>query len=132
LEQGMNNDDDDFAELFKKLPSRASSDATWQDVRNEFEALGNTLGDVLRGVWQRQEGDAVPGRLRDSFQALMDELGRSVEGTPEARQARDQLVRLSESIRSAAERASDELRPELLNMLRQANAELRRLTLKNE
>jgi hypothetical protein len=124
--------DDDFAELFKKLPSRASSDATWQDVRNEFEALGNTLGDVLRGVWQRQEGDAVPGRLRDSFQALMDELGRSVEGTPEARQARDQLVRLSESIRSAAERASDELRPELLNMLRQANAELRRFTLKNE
>jgi|SRR5579859_814598 len=124
--------DDDFAELFKKLPSRSSSDATWQDVRDEFESLGKTLGDVLRGVWQRQEGDAVPGRLRDGFQLLMDQLGHTVDGTPEARQARDQLVHLTETIRAAAERASDELRPELLNMLRQANAELRRLTLPDD
>ena len=43
-------DDDDFAELFKKLPSRSS----WHDVASEFEALGKTLGDALRTAWQRR------------------------------------------------------------------------------
>ena len=57
---------------------------------------------------------------------VIQELNRAVVGTPEAQQARDQLVRMSDSIRTAAERAGDELRPELVSMLRQANAELRR------
>ncbi len=82
-------DDDDFAELFKKLPSRPSSGTSWHDVAAEFQALGKTLG------------------------------------TPEAEQARDQFVRLTESIRAAAERAGDELRPELVTLLRQASASVR-------
>jgi len=83
---------------------------------------------VLRGAWQRQEPDAGFSRLRDSLQTMIQELNRAVDDTPEAQQARDQLVRLTETIRSAAERTSEELRPELVSLLRQANAELRRLS----
>jgi hypothetical protein len=121
-------DDDDFAELFKKLPSRPSTGTSWQDVATEFEALTKTVGDVLRDAWQRHEDDAGLGRLRDSLQSMIGELNRAVDGTPEAIEARDQLVHLTESIRAAAERAGDELRPELAGMLRQANSELRRFT----
>src|SRR5438477_13067941 len=117
-------DDDDFAELFRKLPSRPSRDTSWQDVAKEFEALGKTLGDVLRGAWRGQDNEAGLGRLRDSLESLIAELNRAVEGTPEAQQAREQLLQLTESIRASAERASGELRPELVSMLRQANAEL--------
>lgn len=120
--------DDDFAELFKKLPSRPSTGTSWQDVGAEFEALGKTLGDALRGVWQRQDTDLGLARLRDSLQSMIQDVNRAIDGTPEALQARDQLVQLTESIRAAAERAADEVRPELQTMLRQANAELRRLT----
>ncbi|MDQ6671489.1 MAG: hypothetical protein M3069_12190 [Chloroflexota bacterium] len=128
-------DDEDFAELFKKLRSQPSSGASWQDVGSEFEALGKTLGDVLRRAWQRPDGEDGLGRLRDSLRSLISELNRAAEGTPEAQQAqqaREQLVHLTESLRAAAERAGDEIRPELLKMLRQANAELRRLALLND
>ncbi len=121
-------DDDDFAELFKKLPSRPSTGTSWQDVGAEVEALGKTVGDVLRGAWQRQDNEAGLGGLRDSLQSMIQELNRAVDGTPEAHEARDQFVHLTETIRAAAERASDELRPELVSLLRQANTELRRLT----
>jgi hypothetical protein len=121
-------DDDDFAELFKKLPSRPSTGTSWQDVAAEFEALGKTLGDALRDAWQRPDNDAGLARLRDSLHSMIEEVNRAVDGTPEAQQARDQFVQLTTSIRAAAERAGDELRPELINMLRQANAELRRYT----
>ena len=36
-------------------------------------------------------------------------------------------MQLAESIRVAAAQAGDQVRPELVNLLRQANAELRRL-----
>ena|SRR5438067_4392538 len=121
-------DDEDFAELFKKLPSKSPSDTSWEDVGAEFEVLGKTLGDVLRGAWQRQDADAGLSRLRDSLQSMMQDMNRAVDGTPEAQEARDQLVHVAERIRAAAERAGDELRPELASMLRQANAQLRRLT----
>lgn len=124
----LSMDDDDFAELFKSRPSRPSTGTSWQDVASEFEALRKTLADVLRNVWQRQDNDAGLGPLRESLQSMIQELNRAVDGTPEAQQARSQLVHLTESIRSAAARAGDELRPELVSMLRQANAELRRRT----
>ena len=34
--------DDEFAELFKRLTSQPSGGTTWQDVGNEFGALGKT------------------------------------------------------------------------------------------
>jgi ElaB/YqjD/DUF883 family membrane-anchored ribosome-binding protein len=120
--------DDDFAELFKKLPSAASSGTSWQDVIAEFEALGKTLGDVLRSSWQRQGDEAGVGRLRETLESLIQDANRAIDGTPEAQLARGRLVHLTDSIRAAAEQAGDELRPELVSMLRQANTELRRIT----
>jgi hypothetical protein len=120
-------DDDDFAELFKSLPSRSSTGTSWQDVAAEFAALGRTLGEALRSAWQSQANDAGLRGLGEVLQSMVEELNRAVDGSPEAQQARDQLVQLRDSIRAATERAGDEVRPELLSMLRQANAELRRL-----
>ena len=120
-------DDEDFAELFKSLPGRSSTGTSWQDVAAEFSALGKTLGEALRSAWQGQVNDPGLRGLREGLQSMIEDLNRAVDGSPEAQQARDQLVRLTESIRAAAERAGDEVRPELLSMLRQANAELRRL-----
>jgi hypothetical protein len=121
-------DDDDFAELFKKLPRSSPTETSWHDVGAEFEALGKTVGDVLRGAWQRQDADAGLNRLRDSLQAMIQDMNRAADGTPEAQEARDRLVEVTERIRAAAARAGNELRPELVSMLRQANAELRRFT----
>jgi len=120
--------DDDFAELFRKLPGSSSSGTSWQDVGAEFEALARTLGDAVRGAWQRQDPEAGLSGLNDALDALIREVNRAVDGTPEAQVARTQLVDLTEKIRAALERAGDDLRPGLLSLLRQANAELRKLT----
>ena len=50
--------DDEYAELFKKLPGKRSNEATWQDVAAELGALGRTFGDVVRNAWQGQDTDA--------------------------------------------------------------------------
>jgi 2-amino-4-hydroxy-6-hydroxymethyldihydropteridine diphosphokinase len=125
-------EDEDFAELFRNPQQRPSTEASWEEIAAEFDALGRTLGDVLRRAWQgmgtRPDADAGLGHLRGSLDALIEEVNQTVDGSPEAQQAREQFTKLTESIRAAAERASDELRPELLALLRRANAELRRLS----
>src|SRR5229473_6893898 len=101
-------DDDDFAELFEKLPRSSPTETSWQDVGAEFEALGKSFGDVLRGAWQRQDADVGLNRLRDSLQAMIQDMNRAVDGTPEAQEARDRFVEVTEKLRAAAERAGDE------------------------
>ena len=125
--------DDEYAELFK--PRKSTADASWEDVAREFQLLGKTLGDAVWAAWSRQESGERVRELQDSLQSIIDEVNHAVDqgiATPEAQQARAQLTRLTESIRVAAERTSEELRPELVALLRQANAELRRLTGQDE
>src|SRR5262249_22214902 len=122
------DDDDEYAELFKKLPSGSASRTSWRDVAAEFEALGGTLGDMLRSAWRQSDGDALVRGLRASLGSILDDVNRAAGGTAEGERARDELARLVESIRAAAAQAGDEVRPELLNLLRQANAELRRVS----
>jgi hypothetical protein len=122
------DDDDEYAELFKKLPSGSSSGTSWRDVAAEFEALGGTLGDMLRSAWRQSDGDALVRGLRASLGSILDDVNRAAGGTAEGQRARDELAGVVESIRAAAAQAGDEVRPELLNLLRQANAELRRVS----
>ena len=111
--------DDDFAELFKQLKSGQSAGTSWQDVRTELEALGRTLGDAFRlGPTLKQ--------LREMLELATDDWNSAVDGTPEAQQARDQFMRVTESLNSALERAGEQVRPELVRLLREANAEIRR------
>jgi hypothetical protein len=121
-------DDDEFAELFRSLPSRGSSGTSWRDVAVELEGLGRTFGDVLRTAWQRSDDDPIVRQLRESVEDAIGQLDRATAESPETRDAREQLQRLVEAIRTAAERAGEEMRPELLAILRRANTELRRVT----
>jgi hypothetical protein len=122
-------DDEDFAELFRN-PRRPTTGNSWEDVANEFKALGRTLGDAARAAWERHD-DGELGELRAALNSMIADVNRTIGesvATPEGQHAREQLSRLTESIRQATARASEELRPELLRLLRQANAELRRMT----
>ncbi len=117
----MTMNDDDFAELFKQLKSGRgqSTGATWADVRSELESLGRTLGDAFR------LGPTLT-QFREMLEAATTDWNATVDGTPEAQQARDQFMRVTESLNAAIERAGEQVRPELVRLLRDANAEIRR------
>jgi hypothetical protein len=118
--------DDEFAELFKKLPERTSGSTSWHEVASEIGALGRTFGELVRSAWEGAEAQSVLGQLRAAVQGAIDDLNHAAGSTEQTRQARDQLTRMAESIRDAAGRAGEDVRPQLLELLRRANAELRR------
>jgi hypothetical protein len=121
----MTFNDDEFAELFKKLPSRTGG-TSWQDVGDELGSLGRTFGDLLRNAWQKSENDPVMAEMRETVQRLIDDVRHAADGSAETQQAREQLSRLTAALRDGIARAGDDVRPELIELLRRANAELRR------
>ncbi len=113
--------DDDFKRLFRREPERPGS--AWEDVLREVSTLGDNLALAVRATWERD--------MQRSVESLIDGVNRAIDGStssPEAQQAREQLARVTDSVRQAAERTAEDVRPQLLNMLQQANSELRRLT----
>ncbi|MBV9357490.1 MAG: hypothetical protein JO023_18410 [Chloroflexi bacterium] len=113
--------DDDFKRLFRREPERPGS--AWEDVLREVSTLGDNLALAVRVTWERD--------MQRSVESLIDGVNRAIDGSttsPEAQQAREQLARVSESVRQAAERTVEDVGPQLLTMLQQANSELRRLT----
>jgi ElaB/YqjD/DUF883 family membrane-anchored ribosome-binding protein len=121
--------DEDYASLFRQPPKRDPG-AAWEDVAREFQALGDNLGAALRAAWQRRETNERLAELQESLQSMIDGVNRTIAestSTREAEAAREQLSRVTESVRVAVERTTDEFRPQLLAVLRRANAELRHL-----
>ncbi len=121
--------DEEFANLFKK-PPESRPGAAWEDVAHELEALGKTLGEAVQALWQRQENRERARELEDSLKTMAQQVNRAIEESvtmPEAQQAREQFSRVTESVRVAVETTTQELRPEVLSVLRQMNADLRRL-----
>jgi len=121
--------DEEFARLFRK-PQEATPGTTWEDVAHELEALGKSLGDAVRAVWQHQENRERVRGLQRSLQAMVDDVNRAIEEsvtTPEAQQAREQLSRVTESVRVAVETSTKDLGPDVLSVLRQMDADLRRM-----
>jgi hypothetical protein len=113
--------DDDFKRLFRREPERPGS--AWEDVLREVSTLGDNLALAFRAAWDRD--------VQNSVQSLIDGVNRAIDdstSTPEAQQAREQLARVTDSVRQAAERTVEDVRPQLLNVLQQANSELRRFT----
>ena len=111
--------DDDFAELFKQLNSGQSTTGTWDEVFREVASLGRTLADALRSA-------PAVAQLSELLNSALADWNTTVEGTPEAQRAREQFLRVTESLNAAVEQAGEQVRPELLRLLRQANGEIRR------
>ena len=122
--------DDDYGHLFRE-PERPNSGSAWEDVLREFSALGDNVVLAVRAAWEGRENRNRVQDVQNSLQSMIDGVNQAIgdsANTPEAQQAREQFQRVTESMRQAAERTAEEVRPQLLNALRQANSELRRLS----
>jgi chromosome segregation ATPase len=108
-----------------------SSREAWQEVGREFEALGASLASALRSARQRSDTAERTEGLQQGLRAMIDQLRQAIEegtATPEAQQVRAEAARTAETVRTAAEATVQEVRPALVNALRQLNEEIARLS----
>jgi uncharacterized membrane protein YccC len=102
----------------------------WDEVGNQFRALGESLSRAFRTAWQREENRRHLRDVQDGLSAMADQVGQAVREaaeSPGGQKVRREVERAAESARVAGEQALQEARPQLLAALQRVNAELQKV-----
>lgn len=106
------------------------ADRGWQEVGQQFQALGQSLAQAMRTAWENEETQRRVQEMRSGVEAMAQEVGRAVEDTahsPEGQKIRQGAEHTAESIRSATAQTLQDVQPQLLDALQQLNRELQKL-----
>jgi len=107
-----------------------SKSDNWQEVGQQFQALGESLAQAVRSAWEHEETQRRVQEMRAGLEAMANEVGQAINETansPQGRKVRQEAERTASSVRSATEQTVQEVRPQLINALEQLNSELQRL-----
>lgn len=110
--------------------NRSNAENNWREVGQQFQALGESLGQALRAAWENETTQKRVQEMRTGLEAMANEIGRAVDETansPQGQKVRQDAERAAESLRTAGEQTVQEVRPQLINALQQLNSELQKL-----
>lgn len=109
----------------------STSGATWSEVGEQFQALGETIAQALRATWEREETRQHARDLQTGLEGLVSNVEQAISDfgdSSEGQRLRAQAGKAAGSARFAGEKAWDDAQPHILSALRQVNAELRKVT----
>ena len=110
--------------------NQQASGEAWQEVGKQFQALGESLAAAFRTAWNDEQNRKRVQEMQQGVEAMVNEVGQAIRETaksPQAQQARSEVLKAAESVRVAGEQTVQEVRPHLLTALRQLNDELQKL-----
>ncbi len=110
-----------------KPQDQQSTAESWQEVGRQFEALGKSLAAAFRTAWQSNESRQNLEKMKSGMEQMARDVNDAVKAsadTPEAKQAREHMKQAAAAARDASKQALADVRPQLLEGLKRANAEL--------
>lgn len=107
-----------------------AGDASWQDVGKQFETLGQSIAQAMRAAWENESTQRQLHELRNGLESMVRDVEKAIQdsaNTPKGQQIRQEAGRAAESLKTASQQTVQEVRPHLVNALKQVNNELQRL-----
>lgn len=107
-------------------PHSTPAGESWREMGRQFQQLGESLSAAFRAAWNDEEVRRHAQGAQDGLEALAQEVGKVVTEmaqSPRLRQAADSAVK---SARTAGEDTVQEIRPHVVDALRQLNQELQK------
>lgn len=114
----------------QKEPSQAGSADPWQDIGRQFQTLGESLADIFRTAWNKEENRPRVEEMKTGLEAMAKEVNQAIKETaasPQVQEIRTEAVKAAETFREAGEKTVQEVRPQILEALRQVNQELQKV-----
>jgi hypothetical protein len=108
-----------------------ASKATWSEIGDQFQALGETIADTLKAAWERDETREHVASLQAGLEGLVSHVERAINEfgeSEEAQRLQAEAKKAAGSARAAGEKAWEDARPHVLSALQQVNDELRKVT----
>jgi hypothetical protein len=111
------------------------SSEAWQEVGRQFQLLGETLAEAVRASVNDPQHRQRLNEMQGGLENMVKEVDKAITdaaASPHAQQARSEATKAAESLRSATEQTIQDVRPRLLDALKQVNEELRRFVSRME
>ena len=110
--------------------TQAPTNDTWQEIGQQFQALGSNLAAAFRAAWQSPETQHTVGEMKKGVESMLSEVGKAVNdaaNSPDGQKVRSEVNRAAESARQATEKAVGDAQPHVVSALQQLNAELQKM-----
>lgn len=109
--------------------------ADWQEVGRQFQVLGQSIADAMRTAWQNEETQRQLREMRMGLESMVKDVGKAIEdsaNTPQGQKIRQDAGKAAEKVRVVGEQTVQEVRPKLIDALKQLNDELQKLIARME
>jgi hypothetical protein len=110
--------------------SAPQGDAGWQEVGQQFQALGASIAQAVRTAWEDEQTQRQLKEMRTGLEAMVKDVSKAIEdsaNTPKGKQIREEAGRTVEAVQHAGKQTVQEVRPHLVQALQQLNEELQKL-----
>jgi hypothetical protein len=110
----------------EEVRSRTEAEEAWRNVGNQFEALGQSLADTFRSMWESEENRQHAREMRDGLKHLVNDVARAINEAAEAEggTVRTEAKQAAESTGRAVKVTWQDLEPQLAAALERVNDEL--------
>lgn len=112
------------------MTEETSNSQAWNEVGQQFKALGESLAQAFRTAWESEENRQHLQSMQSGLESMVNDIGQVIEeasAAPEAQKARQEAEKAVASARSAGEKALEDARPHFLSAMRQVDSELQKL-----
>lgn len=113
----------------------APQGADWQEVGRQFQMLGQSIADAMRTAWQNEETQKQLREMRTGLESMVKDVGKAIEdsaNSPQGQKIRQDAGKAAEKVRVVGEQTVQEVRPKLIDALKQLNDELQKLITRME
>jgi hypothetical protein len=109
----------------KQTPSSAGD--VWQDVGQQFKALGESLATAFKSTWESEETRQHLEKMQAGLEAVVDEISQAtqkVADSEEAQKVKVEVEKAAQSAQAAGQEALEEVKPHLLAAFQKIKVEL--------
>jgi len=109
---------------------QASASEAWQEVGEQFQALGQSLATAFHTMWGSEENRKHLERMQTNLEAMAHQVNQTIEeivSSTQTQKMRDEMERATESVRKASEQSAWEVRTHMLSALHQVKTEVDRI-----
>lgn len=113
----------------KQTGQTPPSGEPWQEVGRQFQILGESIAAAVRASVNNPQHQQRLKEMQGGLEKMVKDVDKAITdaaSSPEAHQARSEAARAAESLRTATEQTVQEMRPRLVDALKQVNEELQR------
>ena len=107
-----------------------SGSQSWEDIGRAFRNLGESIGEAFRTGWGREETRQNVQKMQEGLEGMVNEIRQAIHDTADpgsVNEFKEDLRSTVDNLAGKSRETVHEVRPHLVNALRQVNQELQKI-----